>query len=1080
MKSNFEFLNQYWPLLAQLGANAENYVHSDPNACIYKLGLFSERLVQEILVFEKIKEPEYDNTHSSRIQLLKRKHLLPRAVDDILFLLRKKRNLAVHTGVNLEKEAGTLLSLTFNLSVWFMKTYGDRQFKYSPFVMPEECPMKALETLIAEQEAKIAMLSQQLEEITTVASALSREERVAQSDYVLEKLTWNETQIRLLIDSQLRKAGWEADSLELRYSKGVRPARGRKMVISEWPVLLESGNTGYVDYAFFIGEELVAFLEAKKMTETVCATIDVQVKDYASHVRSEDVTAYAKYACGKYKVPFLFASNGRPYLEQIHTESGIWFWDARTPNQPSYPLRNWFSPEDLEGKLKQNISRANQQLSQADDSFMRDRNGLNLRKYQIEAIQAVTKAVLDGKKRALIAMATGTGKTRMILGLIYKMLVAERFRRILFLVDRVALGKQAVDAFKDVKLKELLSLDQIYDVRAEGELNFDTSTRVCVSTVQGLLHRTILSSKPDLTPGAFDLIIVDEAHRGYVLDKNMSPDELLYEDQNDYLSKYKQVIDYFDAVKVGLTATPALHTTQIFGNPVYTYSYRSAVVDGYLVDYEPPYQISTEFMEKKLEYKKGEQLQEYDPKTNQVVEGQFLEDNVDFDIGEFNRKIVIPSTTRKVLEEVARYLDPTGRQKTLIFAVNDQHADQIVDILRDIYKAQGVSDEAILKITGKTASGNKERIAEVINRFKNNQYPNIAVTVELLTTGIDVPSICNLVFMRKVNSRILFEQMLGRATRLCPSVGKTHFRVFDVAKVFDDLKMTTTMRAVAVHKPMEELLKTLTQPAMDINKEPIREQIRAKLQAKKNILSETQKTEISEVLGKDFEEYVEELKHMPMEEFVRECQEKKELFIQIGELKPPKHGFYYSDKEDTLLETKRLYGEEVRPEDYLERFAEFVRENQDRIVALQLVCTRPNDITRAQMKELVRELESKSFNILHLNAASKKVRNEDIVAHIISHIRHVLSGTPIYDHQKRVTAAFERLCSMYTFTETQMRFLDHIQKYMMDPGNVLNTDTFNAEQFKYNGGFDRYNKRFDGNLLEIIQEINHYIYEGTA
>lgn len=160
------------------------------------------------------------------------------------------------------------------------------------------------------------------------------------------------------------------------------------------------------------------------------------------------------------------------------------------------------------------------------------------------------------------------------------MLESKRFRRILFLVDRVSLGEQAMDTFKDVKLKELLTLDKIYEIKAIDDNIINLETKVSISTVQGLLKRTILAEEPDLMPGAFDLIIVDEAHRGYILDREMTEEEILYDNQDDYMSKYKQVIEYFDAVKVALTATPALHTTEIFGEPVYTYSYREAVIDG--------------------------------------------------------------------------------------------------------------------------------------------------------------------------------------------------------------------------------------------------------------------------------------------------------------------------------------------------------------------------------------------------------------------------------------------------------------------------------------------------------------------
>lgn len=718
MKSNFDFLNRYWPALAQIGATAETYVYSDPNACIYKLGMFAERLVQEILVFEHIAEPAVDNTHANRIRILKRAGLLPHEIDNTLYVLRKTRNSAVHIGTDSVDEAKTLLSLTYNLAVWFMETYGDWGYIAPEFVMPSETTHEDLESVIAEQERKIEELTKQLAVVKTAASGKTQKERAKRSESVSAMMNWNEAQTRCLIDEQLRLSGWEADTQNLRYSKGTRPVKGRNIAISEWPTNSAFYKNGYADYAFFVGEKLVALMDAKKMSEDVASTIDVQVKDYAAHIKPEDIPHTVGNWNG-YQVPFLFASNGRAYLEQLRTKSGIWFLDVREQENQPYPIRNWFSPSDLMEKLGQNTAAANQALAAADNSFMTDPNGLNLRDYQIKAIDKATEAIVDGKRTALLAMATGTGKTRTVLGLIYKMLESKRFRRILFLVDRVSLGEQAMDTFKDVKLKELLTLDKIYEIKAIDDNIINLETKVSISTVQGLLKRTILAEEPDLMPGAFDLIIVDEAHRGYILDREMTEEEILYDNQDDYMSKYKQVIEYFDSVKVALTATPALHTTEIFGEPVYTYSYREAVIDGWLVDHDPPYLINTDFIENDAQFKKGETLAQYDPNTNELLNGAVLDDEMDFDVSEFNRKIVLPDHTRKVLEEVSTYLNPESGEKTLIFAVNDAHADRIVDTLREIYKPYGISNDAIMKITGKTAGGNKKKILQVIKQFKH-------------------------------------------------------------------------------------------------------------------------------------------------------------------------------------------------------------------------------------------------------------------------------------------------------------------------------------------------------------------------
>lgn len=1078
MKSNFEFLNRYWPALSEIGAASENYLYSDPNACIYKLGMFSERLVQEMLVFERIKEPENDNTHANRIKLLKRAGLLPREIDNTLYLLRKTRNTAVHTGADSVEEAKLLLSMTYNLAVWFMETYGDWGYIASEFVMPEEKSLVDLEAIVAEQEKKIAELSQKLSEVTTAASGKTKSERAKQSESVSAMMNWTEAQTRCLIDEQLRKAGWEVDTQTLRYNKGTRPVKGRNLVISEWPTNSAFYQNGYADYAFFIGEQLVALMDAKRMSEDVASTIDVQVKDYASHIKEEHLQ-YTVGTWGNYQVPFLLASNGRAFLEQLRTKSGIWFLDARKESNQSYPIRNWFSPNDLKEKLMQDVDGANEELNNADDSFMTDPAGLNLRDYQIKAINKATETIVSGKRTALLAMATGTGKTRTILGLIYKMLESKRFRRILFLVDRVSLGEQAMDTFKDVKLKELLTLDKIYEIKDIDDNEINLETKVSVSTVQGLLKRTVLSDEPDLMPGAFDLIIVDEAHRGYILDREMTEEEILYDNQDDYMSKYKQVIEYFDSVKVALTATPALHTTQIFGEPVFTYSYREAVIDGWLVDHDPPHIINTEFIKNKAKFKKGETIAEYDPNTNELINGAVLQDELDFEVADFNRKIVLPDNTLKVLEEISKHINPESKEKTLIFAVDDNHADRIVDTLRKIYEPYGISNDAIMKITGKTAGGNKKKILQVIKQFKNNQYPNIGVTVDLLTTGIDVPTICNLVFMRKINSRILFEQMLGRATRLCPEINKTHFNIYDAVRVYEDLDDTSSMKSVSVSKTIEELLEDLFRPSTE-SKQLIKDKILAKLQRKANNLTDEQKYEISEKLdGKNLKTYVRELKSYTESAFINKCDADKDFLIWVDSLKGKKRGTLYSEKEDTLLETTRGYGNTEKPEDYLESFNKFVNENKDKIEAIKIACTKPSDMTRAQLKELKMALDKENFTVANLNEASSSVKNEHIVADIISYVRQAVLNTPLRNHDERVNKAFEKLIATNNFNKMQLDLLEKIRTYMLHE-SILNVETFEAPAFKAEGGFVRFDKKFAGNLIAIIRQINTYIYEGVA
>ena len=241
-----------------------------------------------------------------------------------------------------------------------------------------------------------------------------------------------------------------------------------------------------------------------------------------------------------------------------------------------------------------------------------------------------------------------------------------------------------------------------------------------------------------------------------------------------------------------------------------------------------------------------------------------------------------------------------------------------------------------MKITGKTAGGNKKKILQVIKQFKNNQYPNIAVTVDLLTTGIDVPAICNLVFMRKINSRILFEQMLGRATRLCPEIGKTHFNIFDAVRVYEDLDSTSGMKSVSVSKTMSELLEDLFRDSGE-NKQPVKDRILARLQRKNNDLTPEQKYDISERLGGiDLKTYVHKLKSCTQDAFIEACKKDKDFLLWVDSLKGKKKGYFYSEKEDTLNETTRGYGDTEKPEDYLEAFAKLSMRTKMRLKRFEL------------------------------------------------------------------------------------------------------------------------------------------------
>lgn len=1081
MKSNFAFLKSHFPVLANFGILAEKYCYSDSNSCIMKLGMIGETIVNLMLTYDKIKIPPECNA-VTKIKILSLQGLLTPDLSDILHALRKARNKAAHTNYENIKEGQTLLEMAYSLCEWFMQTYGDWEYKHCKFVMPTEADAQSI-TDNDDKAAEQKMLEES-EKIAAAAKAIAADERRKRALAAASQRQKSEAETRYMIDTQLRKVGWEADSENLRYGKGIRPQKGKNLAIAEWPTLSAAGNKGRADYALFAGEKLVAVIEAKAEHKDIPSVIDYQCKEYAQNIRPED-EKYVITTWGKYKAPFVFATNGRPYLAQLETKSGIWFLDLRESANMPKALRGWISPDGMLKLLESDIEKADKALQTLPYDFLRDKDGLNLRQYQLNAIQAAENAVINGQKNILLAMATGTGKTRTVLGMIYRFLKTGRFNRILFLVDRTALGEQAEDVFNEVKLEDLKTLNDIYDIKTLEDAVFEDETKVHIATVQGMVKRLLYNDEerqPSVTD--YDLIVIDEAHRGYLLDKEMGEDELLYRDQLDYQSKYRMVIEYFDAVKIALTATPALHTTQIFGKPVFKYTYREAVIEGYLVDYDAPHKIKTQFNTEGIKYNKGETLALYDPVTHEITNSEVLQDEMNFDVEKFNKQIITPSFNRTVLEEIARDIDPEDvmQGKTLIYAVDDEHADLIVKILKEVYTNYGIDNDAIMKITGSVAGGNKRKVQEAIKRFKNERFPSIAVTVDLLTTGIDVPEITTLVFMRRVKSRILFEQMLGRATRLCPKINKTHFEIYDPVGVYDSLEEVNTMQPVSADPKttFAQLLDGLEVLEDEAHIKNAVAQIIAKLQRVKRRLTKEEIAEFKDLAaGLTVEGFIQKIESLP----AAEARNTLLMEASLLEMLDDKHGHggytkVISDKQDKFLIRERGFGKnEQRPEDYIEAFEDFVKNNVNEIAALNIICTRPKELTRETLKSLRIALAQNGFTTQQLNTAVSEITSEEITADIISLVRRYAIGSPLVSHQARIRRAVDKLKKAHNFSRVELNWLSRIESYLLNE-SVMNVKVFDEdERFKTNGGYKRLNQIFRNNLEGIITELNEYLYD---
>lgn len=879
----------------------------------------------------------------------------------------------------------------------------------------------------------------------------------------------DEAQTRERVDAQLREAGWEVDSRRLRHALGARPSPGRNVAIAEWPTA-----SGPADYLLFLGLQPVAVVEAKRESVDVPASLG-QAERYSQGCAGLEGLAAPGGPWGEHRLPFAYASNGRPFLRQIATKSGIWFRDLRKAENLARELKGWHTPQGLADLLAMDDARASQRLAVEPFEY-----GFTLRDYQREAVLAVEAALARGERRMLLAMATGTGKTKTCIALVYRLLKAQRFRRVLFLVDRSALGEQAAGVFKGTRMDGLQTFADIFGLQEIDTKVPDPATAVHIATVQGMVQRVLTSEEPPPID-AYDCIVVDECHRGYLLDRELSDDELTFRSPEEYLSSYRRVLDYFDAVKVGLTATPALHTTEIFGRPIFTYSYREAVIDGYLLDHEPPLHITTELARAGIEWQAGEEVAVLDPGSQQL-ELFTTPDDLHLEVEAFNRKVFTEPFNRVVCETLARELDPASREKTLIFCVHDAHADQVVYLLKQAFAARygAVDDAAVVKITGKAPDP-----LGLIRRFKNEALPNVAVTVDLLTTGIDVPEICNLVFLRRVNSRILYEQMLGRATRPCEAIGKEVFRIFDPVRLYEALQNVTSMQPVVVNptQSFAQLFEELARAETDEQRTLVREQLIAKLRRKARRLPEGAREAIETALGGRLEDVVAGLAALPLGQLPAWLDQASELAAILdrgGDGAGQR--LLVSEHPDRLLGTTRGYGNAERPEDYLEAFAQYLRTHGNEIPALVTVLTRPRDLTRQQLRELALALDRAGFSETNLKAAWREMTNQDLAARIVGYVRQAALGDPLVPYDQRVDRALRKVLSSGTWSTQQEKWLQKIAAQTHSNGIVDRAALDDQDQLfaREGGGFNRLDRIFDGRLEEVLGSFNEALWEPAA
>lgn len=834
---------------------------------------------------------------------------------------------------------------------------------------------------------------------------------------------------------------------------------------------------GFADYALFVNGRLLGFIEAKKISVGTENVLE-QAKRYATDIPN----TIGEW--GEYKAPFLFSSNGEK----------IFFLDIRNPLNISRELSNFYSPDALLALFESSSDSAIMWLQQTLVNEIK-----RLRYYQVEAIEAIEQALLERKRKMLLAMATGTGKTFTIVSLIYRLLKSGYAKRILFLVDRRALAAQAVTAMSAFATLDGLKLDKEYEVYSQKfqredfdeNVKFDSKvmpndyltnpqdkhTFVYISTIQRITINLFgLESwqnkeyepdveKLDIPINAFDVIIADECHRGYSASET---------------GTWKKTLDHFDAIKIGLTATPAAHTMAMFTHKVYTYSTDQAIEDGFLVDYDA-IKINSKIKIEGAFLKKGEIVGEIDTETGSEQLDE-LEDEREYSSCEIEEKITIPDCTRKIIKELKKHSDQfekeTGRfPKTLIFAVNDiehiSHCDEVVRNCKDVF---GKGDDFVKKITG---SPSVDRPLQKIREFRNRKNPKIVVTVDMLSTGVDIPAIEFIVFMRMVKSRILWVQMLGRGTRRCDEIHKDRFVIFDCFdgslieyfKNVTDFKVQLSKEILTFHDLIERIYNNQDR---SYNISVLIKRLR---RIEKTMSGEAIEQFADFIPEGDLKKFTDNLSSQINNNFIETMKIliNKDFQTLLTNYKRPKKIFLkaYDTVDEVSSEMVFSAGDKYeKPEDYLKSFERFVKENPEHIEAIEILLHKPDAWSYDALEELRKALKQNRFKEKDLQCAHEYLYKKPL-PDIISMVKHAADfDVPILSAKERMEKAIQEIASEMDLNEEQQNWLGYIKHFLIN-NLALEEEDFSTEQtFARHGGRKKAKQVFGDKLSDLIKKIN--------
>ncbi len=905
------------------------------------------------------------------------------------------------------------------------------------------------------------------------------------------------------IDEMLAEAGWVVQDF-----RNVNLGASHGVAVREYPT-----DAGPADYALFVDRHPVGIVEAKKET-SLLTTVGAQSEKYAQ--------GKLKWFEKGERLPFVYESTG----------AVTHFRDFRDPKPRSRSVFSFQRPETISEWLKEGSS-VRARLHDLPELHVE-----GLRECQIQAITNLEKSFKLMRPRALIQMATGSGKTFTAISFVYRLLKYSKAHRILFLVDTRNLGEQAEGEFRAyTPPDDKRMFTELYSVQRLSSSYIDPSSQVCISTIQRMFsilkgeeadddldtvsmyeqkweakEPVMVQYNPKVPIETFDFIIIDECHRS------------IY-------NLWKQVLDYFDAFLIGLTATPDKRTFGFFHeNVVSEYRHEEAVADGVNVGYDT-YVIETKITSNGATLDFGEWVDKRDRLTHEK-RWTMLDEPVEYSGSQLDRDVVNESQIRKVIttfrDKVQNEIFP-GREevpKTLIFAKTDSHAD---DIIRIVLEEFGEGNDFCKKVTYNTQT---EKPSEVLQQFRTAYNPRIAVTVDMIATGTDVKPIECLLFMRDVRSRSYFEQMKGRGTRtlgvddlqkVTPSArtNKTHFVIVDAVGVTKTMKtdsrplerkrsvsLKDLLQSVAMGVRDEDTVTSLANRLTRLEKQikPTERAVFYKLADNRSInhvvkdllaaydpdtTLETARTMFA--LPSEVEPTQIQLEVANEALAVQACApfDSPELRKYVEEVRRSYEQIIDPTNLDELIFAGHEKDATKRAEGIVQRFTQFIEENKDEILALRILFDQPyrrRELTYAMIRDLNDALTREPYLLspetvwaayarLHANQV-KGVGTKRMLTDIISLVRYAKGeDAQLQPFSDVVSARFkdwvfdQNRQRASNFTEEQMEWLRMIRDHIATSVQI-DMEDFDNTPFAELGGLGKFHFVFDTNIQSLLHELN--------